>query len=102
MVTNATAAAILETQNTNAILNERQTTHGDFADNARVSQYMKEVVTHEIGWRQLTLVQREAIHMIILKLGRIVTGDPCVRDHWDDIAGYATLASTRVHEGNKA
>ena len=36
-----------------------------------------------------------ALVMIATKLSRILTGGPDFRDHWDDIAGYAKLASAR-------
>lgn len=44
----------------------------------------------------LTDVQRESIDLIATKLARICCGDPNHRDHWDDIAGYATLVSQRT------
>jgi len=31
--------------------------------------------------------------MIALKLSRILSGQADFKDHWDDIAGYAKLAS---------
>ena len=31
--------------------------------------------------------------MIALKLSRILSGQSNFKDHWDDIAGYAKLAS---------
>jgi hypothetical protein len=31
--------------------------------------------------------------MICYKMGRILSGDSNNLDHWDDIAGYATLVS---------
>jgi hypothetical protein len=37
--------------------------------------------------------------MIVHKIGRIVNGNPDKVDHWDDIAGYATLVSDRL-KGN--
>ena len=37
--------------------------------------------------------QIEALDMIALKLSRILSGQANFRDHWDDIAGYAKLAS---------
>jgi len=79
-----------------SILAERQTTHGDFTDNARVMQSLKRVVQTEVGWDRLTDVQREALHMILHKVGRIISGNPNTHDHWDDIAGYAKLASERI------
>lgn len=79
-----------------AILANRQKTHGDFSDNARVMQALKRVVHAEKGWNDLTDVQREAVHMILHKIGRILSGNPDVHDHWDDIAGYAKLVSDRI------
>ena len=34
--------------------------------------------------------------MIACKIARILSGDPNWRDHWDDIAGYATLVAERL------
>lgn len=80
---------------TEEILTERAKTHGDFTDNARVMQHLKDCVHQEEGWNRLNPVQREAVHMILHKVGRIVS-NPNVHDHWDDIAGYAKLASDRI------
>jgi hypothetical protein len=79
-----------------AILAERSKTHGDFTDNARIMQALKAVVHQSNNWETLTDVQREALHMILHKIGRICSGNPNVHDHWDDIAGYAKLASERI------
>jgi hypothetical protein len=35
-------------------LDERQHTHGDFAENARVMQAMKEVARSGVSWKHLT------------------------------------------------
>lgn len=81
-----------------SVLAERGKTHGDFSDNARVMQALKRIVHAEVGWDKLTDVQREALHMILHKVGRIISGNPNVKDHWDDIAGYAKLTSERIVE----
>ena len=86
----------MPTKTVESVLNERQNAHGDFTDNARVMQGLKDCVMAEAGWQKLTLVQREALHMILHKVGRIVSGNPNEPDHWLDIAGYATLAKDRV------
>lgn len=78
------------------ILTERRSQHGDFTDHARVTQSLKNVVRVEHGFERLTNVQVEAIDMILHKIGRILAGDPNHHDHWDDIAGYATLVSQRI------
>jgi hypothetical protein len=81
-----------------AILTVRAKTHGDFTDNARVAQDLKRIMHSQVGWDKLTDVQREALHMILHKIARIIAGNPNVKDHWDDIAGYAKLASERIVE----
>lgn len=76
--------------NTQELTQERGTTHGSFADNARISQELKAVIHCENAY--MTAVQREAVDMICMKLSRIASGHADFKDHWDDIAGYAHLA----------
>ena len=73
----------------------RHKTHGDFGDNAYVSQRLKDVL-HRPTWNALTDVQKEAVDMICLKLSRIVSGKSGEKDHWVDIAGYADLARQEI------
>lgn len=86
----------------NNILNERSKTHGDFLDNSRASQNIKHIMHAENADRpkrhqiSLALDQCEALDMIANKIGRILGGNPDVIDHWDDIAGYATLIANRL------
>jgi hypothetical protein len=44
----------------------------------------------------MTMVQDEALSMIVMKISRILTGDPNHADHWADIAGYATLIANEL------
>lgn len=84
-----------------AILNERAENYGKFIDGAEVMQMLKRLVHGYIEQRgtQLAFDQREAIDMIVHKLGRIINGNPDHVDSWRDIAGYATLVADRL-EGN--
>jgi hypothetical protein len=75
------------------LLNERETTHGAFAENAYVSQAIKDVMREGMNWDSLTCIQREALDYIAGKIGRILAGRANHNDHWDDIAGYAKLVS---------
>lgn len=75
------------------LLTERQKTHGSFLQNAVVSQNLKIQLRHYEGWNDLSLLHREALDAICLKLSRIMSGQSKFKDHWDDIAGYAKLAS---------
>ena len=80
-----------------ALLDERNSTHGSFIVNSRVSQALKEVFRAEPGWDQLDVIHREAIDHICGKFGRIMAGQPMFDDHWDDIGGYAGLPKKFSH-----
>lgn len=77
-----------------ATLKARLATHGDFTDHARVAQRLKTVLRMEK--LDLTDIQNEALDMILHKIARIATGNPNHKDHWHDIAGYATLVEERL------
>lgn len=75
------------------ILNEREKTHGNYRDVASVAQMFREIMRDTVGWERMNDAQREALDSMASKFGRISSGNPHFRDHWDDLAGYATLAS---------
>jgi hypothetical protein len=75
-----------------ALLEEREKTHGPYTEKARIIQELKEIMRGAAGWHALMDVQKESLEMIVHKIGRILSGDPNCADHWDDIAGYAKLA----------
>lgn len=70
------------------LLNERETTHGDWNKTAETAQRLKTVLADA---RRLPHTQQEALDMICTKLARIVCGNASEPDHWKDLAGYATL-----------
>ena len=85
---------------TEDILNERQKTHGEFSEYALIAQKFKFIIqqnqtqpTRGVGNYLLSTSQYEALEMICNKMARILNGNPNHKDHWDDIAGYATLIS---------
>lgn len=78
------------------LITDRTKTHGDFTENSRVSQALKSVIQCSHKWSTLNTYQKEALEMIMHKVSRIVEGDPNLKDHWDDIAGYSKLVSDRL------
>lgn len=80
---------------------ERGTTHGNFSDHARITQQLKLIIKQELIQRQkrgqvpLNFQHVEALDMIMHKVGRIIAGDPAFQDHWDDIGGYAKIATRK-------
>lgn len=81
------------------LLNERQKTHGSYAANCHISRQIKYIVreyyTHH---NALNDIHAEALDMIAVKIGRILSGNANHKDHWDDIAGYATLAAKECED----
>jgi hypothetical protein len=75
------------------VLGDRKKTHGDFAVHARITQGLKNEMHGGPRWEYLNDSQREALEMIVHKIGRILAGNPGFADHWIDIAGYATLVA---------
>lgn len=76
-----------------AILAEREKTHGSFSVHANCTQSLEDTFYGFLGKHCFTAVMQEGLHMIFHKLGRIAAGCATHKDHWDDIAGYATLVS---------
>lgn len=79
-------------------LDNRAQDYGKFIQGAEIMQMLKRMVHNYIELRgtKLAFDQREAIDMIIHKLGRIINGNPDKVDTWVDIAGYAKLVADRL------
>ncbi len=73
------------------LLQERQKTHGSFVDNALVWNALHQAFYGAQPTKANT-TQVAALNMIFMKLARVAS-TPWVKDHWDDIAGYAKLGS---------
>ena len=80
-------------QTESELIEEREKTHGDYSENARLSQATKDLWRSGRNWSALTPRQRESLELIATKVGRILAGDPDCADHYRDIAGYAVLAT---------
>ncbi len=72
-------------------LTEREKTHGSFIPQANCTQNLKQVLYYTEGWDCVPHYMKEAIHVILHKIARIVSGSPHEPDHWHDIQGYARL-----------
>ena len=79
------------------ILAQRRKTHGDWRKTATVAAAMKTTARACPSWARMSLAQQEACDAIITKLARVLCGNPNHRDHWADVAGYASLVSSTLH-----
>jgi hypothetical protein len=86
----------------NEVLNEREKTHGDYANTARCAAELKQAFCGALTRANKNLafdadaVWMESCEMIMTKLARIASGDHNEIDHYRDIAGYANLVSERL------
>lgn len=80
---------------TDNLLAARGGTHGKWADQAQVSETLWQTILQSNRGR-FSSSQAQALHMICTKLGRIAVGNHHEVDHWEDIAGYATLAAKEL------
>ena len=72
-------------------LEERGNNYGRFSEHARITQEMKETMKSGVSWEKMTPEMKEALEMVVHKIGRIVNGDPFFHDSWHDCIGYLTL-----------
>jgi len=84
---------------------ERACRYGSFEDVAQRTNNIYASILHDAP--QLPSTQphhREALHMIAMKIARLVNGQINDADSWQDIAGYATLVRNQIEarEAEKA
>ena len=72
--------------------------NGQFQDQAIASQMIKDLCRDCGIWGDLSDVQKESLDMIAHKIARILAGNQDNKDHWDDIAGYASLVSKELNQ----
>lgn len=78
-------------------LQERGSRYGSFSGHAKITHDLKRVMEGTTNWQKLTDSQREALHMVAHKIGRILNGDPNYADSWHDIAGYSKLVEDEIN-----
>ncbi len=78
-------------------LKQRHNIHGDYWEQSRISMLILRAMQLSANWKVLAPSKEEALILIAVKLGRILTGDPNAADHWHDIAGYAQLVENIIN-----
>ena len=79
------------------VLAERGSRYGKFVGHAKITQELKEAMQRSPNWGRLAHDQKEALEMVVHKIGRILNGDPNYVDSWTDIVGYAKLVEDRLN-----
>lgn len=80
-----------DSQDARQLTTERGKTHGDWETQSQYCQSLKAVCHGSVNWPVMTDSQHDALEMIMVKVSRILAGDPNEKDHYRDIAGYAHL-----------
>lgn len=75
----------------NETLNERELTHGNYVQVANLTQSLVMSMSYSKNWDELYPCQKEALHMIAVKIARILEGNADEIDHWRDGCGYFAL-----------
>ena len=88
------ALAKTEMTEIDEMLQARKKTHGPFKLHAEVVDGFHDAASPYLSNK--SPVQREVVRMIFHKLARVLVGDGCYKDHWVDIAGYATRATEEI------
>jgi hypothetical protein len=81
---------------TEEILAARGKTHGRFENFSSMCQALKSTMQISNNWDVLPDTHKEALEMICHKMARVLEGNFSHKDHWDDIAGYATLVANTL------
>ncbi len=81
-------------------LTERGAKYGNYFEQTTIIDNIVEAI-HKSGsagidWLGMKPDQKDALYMIIVKMSRILNGDPDYEDNWRDISGYATLVADRL------
>lgn len=84
------------TDSTDALVADRGQIHGQWSHQSDICQHMKQYAMGQPGYEKLSRSQRDGLDMILVKISRILAGDPNHKDHWDDIAGYARLVAREL------
>ena len=91
----------MDNNDINTTLAQRGSRYGTFEDNARLTQALMNTALGA-SQTELSLMHKEALHMIFHKIARMCSGDQWYADNPHDIAGYATLLEEYINEVNDA
>jgi len=78
---------------TRTLIKERTKQYGSYEGQADLMCKTMNIWSSVPGWNNLSHDKRVTLTLILLKIARALHGNPNLRDHWDDIAGYATLSA---------
>jgi hypothetical protein len=82
--------------NVSETLQNRGGTHGEYHVQSNCSQNIADAMRSGLNWDNLPAYAKQALEMVAVKLGRILSGDWTYADHWHDLAGYPQLVEKEL------
>jgi hypothetical protein len=82
------------------VIAERAQTHGDYKEQARLSQSLKRMLRSSRNWEFLDFYQAQSLEACCDKISRVMCGNLNEIDHWRDISGYASLVVRELEAAN--
>jgi hypothetical protein len=79
-----------------ATLVDRGSIYGNYRELSALIQRLKSVMHASRNWAGLPADQKESLEMTMMKIGRILNGDPDCFDSWHDAEGYLKLIADRL------
>lgn len=80
-------------------LKTRGNVHGNFVTSAVFKDRVRSLISLTPNYDCMGPACRQAMFMIVEKMGRILYGNPVFADHWHDISGYAKLVDDAITNG---
>lgn len=79
-------------------LKQRGSAYGDFREQARITQAIKDAMRDSPNWNKLPPYLKEGLDMMAHKAARMLNGDPLYDDNMHDIIGYTKLMQDRARQ----
>lgn len=96
------APGATESAGVRGTLDARGRIYGDYLEQSRTAQTLKDVMRGTPRWQDCDESQRESLEMVATKIARLLHGDPNHLDSWHDITGYSQLVVDALVSGRLA
>jgi hypothetical protein len=78
------------------LIEDRERTVGNFTDQSEMIEQTLTIWMDTKNWDDLLPYEKQALRMLLHKVGRILVGDAHFKEHWVDAEGYIHLVVQRL------
>lgn len=83
-------------------IQDRASKYGDFREQGRVAQNLKDAMRDSPNWDALPAYMKEGLEMIQHKISRMLNGEILYDDNVHDIVGYTKIMQDRMQQDREA